>query len=206
MGAVNGCGGRVIVNHPVQLQVAYPIQTERIHVVTRLLFLLAFATLGWSAVYWALYLALPAAVAVVLTQKGSERYLSDDAPRIVRVLRWLASAYGYLWLLTDVLPTAQGSPVDLQIEAGGRPTASSALLRLLFSVPALVVLAVLSAASGILWVVGAVLILIRKRLPATIADILALTLRFQFQLIAYHLSLVDRYPSLRAERVAHAAI
>jgi hypothetical protein len=123
----------------------------------------------------------------------------------VPVLRWLASAYGYLWLLTDVLPTAQGSPIDLKIEAGGRPTASSALLRLLFSLPALVVLAVLSAASGILWVVGAVLILIRRRLPDAIADVLAFTLRFQFQLVAYHLSLVDRYPSLRADQIAHAA-
>ena len=152
-----------------------------------------------------MYLALPAAVAVVLIRKGGERYLAEDAPRIVRVLRWLASAYAYLWLLTDFLPTADGSPVDLKIEASGKPTATSALLRLLFSLPALVMLAVLSAASGVLWVVGALLILIRKRLPGAIADILALTLRFQFQLIAYHLSLVDRYPSLRADRVAHAA-
>jgi hypothetical protein len=194
-----------MVNHPVQLQVEHPRETERIHVVTRLAFLLAFATLGCSAVYWALYLALPAAVAVVLIRKGGERYLAEDAPRIVPVLRWLASAYAYLWLLTDVLPTAQGSPVELRIEASGKPTATSALLRLLFSLPALVMLAVLSAASGILWVVGAVLILIRKRLPGAIADILAFTLRFQFQLIAYHLSLVERYPSLRADRVAHAA-
>ncbi len=194
-----------MVNHPVQLQVEHPRETERIHVVTRLAFLLAFAALGCSAVYWALYLALPAAVAVVLIRKGGERYLAEDAPRIVRVLRWLASAYAYLWLLTDVLPTADGSPVDLKIEASGKPTATSALLRLLFSLPALVMLAVLSAASGILWVVGAVFILIRKRLPGVIADVLALTLRFQFQLVAYHLSLVERYPSLRADRVAHAA-
>jgi hypothetical protein len=193
-----------MVNHPVQLLVEHPRETERIHVVTRLAFLLAFAALGCSAVYWALYLALPAAVAVQLMRKGGERYLAEDAPRIVRVLRWLASAYAYLWLLTDFLPTAEGSPVDLKIEAGGKPTATSALLRLLFSVPALVMLAVLSAASGILWVVGALFILIRKRLPGAIADVLALTLRFQFQLIAYHLSLVERYPSLRADRIAHA--
>lgn len=192
-------------NHPVQLRVEHPGQTARIHVVTRLLFLLAFATLGLSSVYWALYLALPAAVAVVLMQKGGERYLAEDAPGIVRVLRWLASAYGYLWLLTDVLPTADGSPIDLKIEPGGRPTATSALLRLLFSLPALVMLAVLSAAAGILWMVGAVLILIRRQLPGAIADILTLTLRFQFQLVAYHLSLVERYPSLRADRIAHAA-
>ncbi len=192
-------------NHPVQLHVEHPRQTERIHVVTRLAFLLAFAALGCSAFYWALYLALPATVAVVLTRKGGQRYLAEDAPRILPILRWLASAYGYLWLLTDVLPTAQGSPIDLNIEPGGRPTASSALLRLVFSLPALVVLAVLSAVSGILWVVGAVLILIRKRLPDAIADLLAFTLRFQFQLVAYHLSLVDRYPSLRADPVAHPA-
>jgi|SRR5450631_225121 len=194
-----------MANHPVQLQIEHPRQTERIHVVTRLAFLLAFATLGCSAVYWALYLALPAAVAVVLIRKGGERYLAEDAPRIVRVLRWLASAYAYLWLLTDVLPTAEGSPVDLTIEAGGRPTATSALVRLVYSLPALVLLALLSVVAGILWVVGAVLILIRKQLPGVIADVLALTLRFQFQLLAYHLSLVERYPSLRADRVVHAA-
>ena len=193
-----------MLNHPVQLHAEHSRETDRIQVVIRLAFLLALAALGCSAVYWALYLALPAVVAAVLVKKGGERYLAEDAPRIVPVLRWLASAYGYLWLLTDVLPTAQGSPIDLRIEHGGRPTASSALLRLLFSLPALIVLAVLSAASGILWVVGAVLILIRKRLPDAIADVLSFTLRFQFQLIAYHLSLVDRYPSLRADQVAEA--
>jgi hypothetical protein len=192
-------------NHPVQLQVDHPGQTERLHVVTRLALLLAFAALGCSAIYWALYLALPAAVAIVLLRRGGERYLAEDAPRIIKALRWLASAYGYLWLLTDVLPTAQGSPVDLSIEAGGQPTATSALLRLLFTLPALVVLAVLSGIAGVVWVVGAAFILVRKRLPAAIADFLALTLRFQFRLVAYHLSLVDQYPSLREKRLFHVA-
>jgi len=192
-------------NHPVQLQIDRPKETKRIHVVTRLALLLAFAALGCSAVYWALYLALPAAVAIVLLQKGGDRYLAEDAPRIVKVLKWLASAYGYLWLLSDVLPTAQGSPVDLSVEAGGRPTATSALLRLLFTLPALVVLAVLSAIAGVFWVIGAVFILVRKRLPAAIADFLALTLRFQFRLVAYHLSLVEQYPSLREKGLVDVA-
>lgn len=192
-------------NHPVQLQVDHPGQRERIHVVTRLALLLAFAALGCSAVYWALYLALPAAVAIVLLRKGGERYLAEDAPRIVKALKWLASAYGYLWLLTDVLPAAQKSPVDLTIEVGGRPTATSALLRLLFVLPALVILAVLSAIAGIFWVIGAVFILVRKRLPSAVADFLVLTLRFQFRLVAYHLSLVDQYPSLREKGLVHAA-
>jgi hypothetical protein len=189
-------------NHPVHLDVEHPKQTARIHVVTRLVLLAAFAALGCSGIYWCLYLALPALAAVAILRKGGERYLTEDAPRIVRLLRWLASAYGYLWLLTDFLPTADGSPVDLRIEVGGHPTAGSALLRLVFSLPALVLLAVLSLVAGILWIAGAVLILVRERIPGAFVDFLALTLRIQFQLVAYHLSLVEAYPSLRSARVA----
>jgi hypothetical protein len=192
------------MNHPVELDIEHPKHTARIHVVTRLVLLAAFAALGCSGIYWFLYLAAPAAVALVVLQRGSQRYQSEDAPRIVRVLRWFASAYAYLWLLTDVLPTAGGGPVDLRIEVGGRPTATSALLRLIFSVPALVLLAVLSLVASILWMIGAVLILIRERIPGPIVDFLTLTLRVQFQLVAYHLSLVEAYPSLHAGRVAHA--
>jgi hypothetical protein len=191
-------------NHPVQLEIEHPKNTARIHVVTRIVLLAAFAALGCSGIYWFLYLALPALAAMGVLRKGGERYLAEDAPRIARVLRWFASAYGYLWLLTDFLPTADGSPVDLRVEAGGHPTAGSALLRLLYSLPALVVLALLSLAAGILWIVGAVLILVRERIPGAIVDFLSLTLQFQFQLVAYHLSLVDAYPSLRTARVVHA--
>lgn len=193
-----------MLSHPVQLEIEHPKHTARIHVVTRLALLAAFAALGCSGVYWFLYLALPALAALGVLRKSGDRYLAEDAPRIVRVLRWFASAYGYLWLLTDVLPTADGSPVDLRVEVSGHPTAVSALLRLVSSLPALLLLALLSVAAGILWLVGAVLILIRERLPGAVVDVLAFTLRFQFQLVAYHLSLVDAYPSVRSARLAHA--
>lgn len=190
--------------HPVHLEIEHPNRTARIHVFTRLALLAAFAALGCSGIYWFLYLALPALAALAVLRKDGDRYLAEDAPRIVRVLRWFASAYAYLWLLTDVLPTADGGPVDLRVEAGGRPTAVSALLRLVFSLPALLLLALLSVAAGILWLVGAVLILIRERIPGAVVDFLAFTLRFQFQLVAYHLSLVEAYPSVRTARVAQA--
>src|SRR5579871_5200881 len=191
-------------NHPVELEIEHPKRTARIHVLTRLALLAAFSALGCSGIYWFLYLAIPALVATVILSRGADRYLSEDGPRVVRVLRWFASAYAYLWLLTDVLPTAGGSPVDLRIQLEGRPSAGSALLRLIFSLPALVLLAVLSLIAGVAWIIGAVVILVRERLPGGIADFLSLTLRVQFQLVAYHLSLVDAYPSLRGNRLAHA--
>ena len=188
-----------MTTHPVQLSVEPPATIERIHVVIRLVLLLALGTLGCSSLYWLLYLGLPALVALRIASGGSTRYVADDVPRITRALRWFAGAYAYLWLLTDAFPSSEtGSPVDLEIEPAGSPTASSALLRLLYSVPALLLLAVLSIAAGILWIIGALAALIARRVPRAITSFLSLTLCYQFRLFAYHLSLVDRYPSLEA--------
>jgi len=76
-----------------------------------------------------------------------------------------------------------------------------ALPALLFSLPALILLALLSVAAAVVWVTGAVFVLIGRRLPEIFADFLALTLTVQFQLAAHHLSPVDAYPSLRAGRL-----
>ncbi|MGA3124307.1 MAG: DUF4389 domain-containing protein [Polyangiaceae bacterium] len=176
---------------------------NRTQVVIRLVLLCAIGMIGCSSVYWLLYLVLPAAAALLISQHGPERYLAEDAPRIVHFLRWFAAASAYLWLLTDQWPNhEQVSAVEVEIEAGGSPTASSALLRLVYSVPALLLWAVLATASGLAWLVGAAVILVGGRIPAAIADWLAAMLRYQLRLLAYHLSLVDRYPSLEDAALA----
>jgi uncharacterized protein DUF4389 len=170
---------------------------NRIQVVIRLVLLCAVAMIGCSSVYWLLYLVLPGAAALLISQHGPERYLAQDAPRIGRFIRWFAAASAYLWLLTDQWPNHElESPVEVEIEPGGSPTAISALLRLVYSLPALLVWAVLATASGLAWLVGAAVILVSGRIPAAVADLLATMLRYQLRLLAYHLSLVDRYPSL----------
>jgi Domain of unknown function (DUF4389) len=183
--------------HPVRLRIGTPARMDRVQVLIRILLLAAVGTVGCSSVYWLVYLALPAVAALVVSQKGAERYLSEDAPRIARGLRWLAAAYAYLWLLTDDFPMSNpGRRVTLEIDAGGIPTIASALARAIASLPALVFLAVLSAAAGLLWLVGAVSILAVQRIPKGVSDFLALTLCYQFRLLAYHSSIVDRYPSV----------
>jgi Domain of unknown function (DUF4389) len=94
----------------------------------------------------------------------------------------------------------------LRVEIGGSASMGSALLRLLYDLPAMLILLVLSMAAGVLWLIGAVAILATNRVPSAIADFLALTLRYQFRLIAYHFSLVDAYPSLdvSAARAPHS--
>ena len=192
------------MTHPVHFLVEPSARMQRVHVLIRLVLLIALGTIGISSLYWFLYLALPALAALLISQHGAGRYLEEYAPRAVRVLRWLAAAYAYLWLLTDELPgTEPGNAIDLQVETGGTPTTTSALLRIVYSIPAAILLAVLSFAGVFLWIVGALWILFGQHVPGAIADYLALTLRYQFRLVAYHLSLVDRYPSLEAEHVAH---
>jgi hypothetical protein len=193
-----------MTTHPVQLRVDPPARLQRIHVLIRLVLLVALGALGWSSLYWLLYLALPALAALLLASQGGERYLAEDAPRFTGVLRWLAGAYAYLWMLTDALPDREGS-VELQLQPGGTPTAGSALLRLVTSIPAVLVLGILSFAAGVLWIVQALIVLVRERPSTAIADFLALTLRYQFRLGAWHLSLVDRYPSFESAPAPHGS-
>jgi hypothetical protein len=177
---------------------------ERVQVVVRLVLMVALGALGYSSLYWVLYLALPAIAALLVSSKGPERYLAEDAPRIIRGLTWLAAAYAYLWMLTDAVPTGKSSgDVELEVETGGTPTARSALLRLVYSFPALILLALLSMLGTLLGLVGAICILVSRRLPHAIFSFLSLTLRYQFRLAAYHLSLVDRYPSFEEAPIAH---
>jgi hypothetical protein len=191
--------------HPVAFRVSVAPQRERIHVAIRLLLLIGLGAIGCSSIYWLAYLLLPALAALLIQQKGADRYLAEEAPAITRALRWFAAAYGYLWLLTDALPsTATASPVTLEIDAGGAPTAPSALLRLVRSLPALALLILFSCAAGILWFLAALSILVSQRLPPAMGEFLTATLRYQFRLIAYHLSLVDRYPAFDLENLPHS--
>ena len=185
--------------HPVDFHVEHPARMQRVHVVIRIALLIVLGAVGCSSLYWLLYLSVPAFAALLISQNGPARYFAEDAPEIMPVVRWIAGAYAYLWLLTDAVPTSEsGGPVELQIETGGAPSPGSAMLRILYAVPAMLVLAVLSMAAAVLWPIGAIAILVRRRVPAAIADYLTLTLRYQFRLVAYHLSLVEAYPSFDA--------
>jgi hypothetical protein len=192
----------MVDEHPVQLRVT-PSRIARGQIVLRLALFAILGCVSWSSLYWALYLALPVAAAVWVTLDGPERYAADDSRDIVRVLQWIAGAYAYGWLLTDAPPGA-ASPVELRVESGGQPTATSALLRLVTSLPALVVLGVLSIVAPVLWIVGAVAALATERVPAWVADFFVLLLRYKLRLAAYHLSLVDAYPALNDRRLPDA--
>jgi hypothetical protein len=133
-----------MISHPVLFEVERAPRMDRLHVLVRLLLLVAIGALGLGSVYWVLYLVPPLVVALLVSGSGRVRYLAESAPVVVRVMRWFAGAYAYLWLLTDTVPAGgEEGPVAFEVEIGGWPTMGSALKRLVTSLPALVLLVVL---------------------------------------------------------------
>ena len=104
-----------------------------------------------------------------------------------------------------VIASASNHPVRFEVETSGSPSAGSALGRLILSLPALAVWIVLSFASGVLWFAAALCVLASERVPAALSDFIEATLRYQFRLFAYHLSLVDRYPSFETLGASHSS-
>jgi len=189
-------------HYPVDLDVAPPEKFERIQLLVRLLLSFALGYVGFSFgwLFGLLYLALPAFAAVVVTRKGGERFIDENGPPVARVLRWIIRLYAYMLLVTDRFPTDEAEqPLRVTIQPIGRPTVGSALGRVLTSIPASLVLAVLAFISGILVVIAALFVLIGETYPRAIYGYQRGVLRWQARLLVYHASLVDLYPPFSLE-------
>jgi len=100
--------------------------------------------IGWIGhPFGLLWLGVPVVAAILVSQKGGQPYLDEDGPMVTRVLGWILAVVAYLALLTDRLPGGGEDPVRFEVERSGSPTAGSALLRILYAVPSLIVLALL---------------------------------------------------------------
>jgi len=182
--------------HPVQLRVERCTRVSRVQVLIRVVLAIAVTTLGISSVYWLLYLEVPALVALTIRHRGRDHYLAVMGPRLVSGLRWLAGAFAYLCLLTEGLPSTGAGPVELSVEIGSAATPASALARLILALPAVLLAAALAFGGVFAWVLTVAWTLITGRVPGPCADFFELLVRTQLRLFAYHLCLVDRYPSL----------
>src|SRR5947208_13287015 len=130
------------MSSPVNLDIERPQRFDRVQVVLRLALLVIVGWIGHPV--GLLWLGLPIVAAVLVSQKGGQRYLDEDGPTVTRVLNWILDVVAYLVLLTDELPGQGKHPVRLQVERSGSPSVGSALLRLLYAIPSLIVLAILT--------------------------------------------------------------
>ena len=183
--------------YPVRFNIEAPQRYSRAQLALRVVLFVLIGMLGFSlgALFLILYIALPAFAAIALSNGSSVRFLEAEAPRITRVLRWLIAIYAYFALVTDRLPTAEpDGNIQIEIQPGGHPTVSSALLRILYGVPSGLVLAVLVWFAAVAWLIAFLLVLIRERYGRGLCEFQTGILRWMARLLAYQASIVDPYP------------
>jgi hypothetical protein len=198
-----------MTKYPVVFNINRPQTFDRTQVLLRLLVLLILALLG-GVIGWALgltYLALPVLAAILISQHGSAQYLRDRGGPVNTVLTWYLALYSYLSLLTDRFPTEKPEEVvTFEVAPSGSPTVGSALLRLIYSFPSAVVLAVLGIVGVIVWVIAMISVLVSENYADGLYDFQLGIMRWHARLLGYHSSLVDEYPPFALDTGPETAI
>ena len=187
--------------HPVDIAIESPARFDPVQILVRLVLALALGLLGVTAGWLAcmLYIALPALAAVFISSRGPDDYLREVAPPLSRVLAWMIRFHAYMLMVIDRPEVAGSSTVRVEIHAGGRPGIGTAILRLLTSLPAALVLAVLLVPASLFAVIGVVTILVARTQPEPLLRFQRAVICYAGRLGAYHASLVDAYPSFTME-------
>ena len=180
--------------YPATFEIERPPTMSRAHVFLRILILvLASWILGSGSGLGLIYLGLPAVAAILIAQKGGERYLTDDGDRVTRWVAFIVGVLAYLALLTDQLPGGGRQPAgsrSLLRLTDGRHGA----LRIVKAIPSVVILALLGLVSAVVGLIAAISILINERYPERLWNFQTGVIRWHTRLLAYLASLTDAYP------------
>jgi hypothetical protein len=186
-----------MATYAATFDIEQPPKFDRMQVLIRLLVLIILSILGGvlSWAYSLIYLGIPVAGAILISQKGAERYFAEAETDMVKWLRLIIAAYAWLWLLTDRFPNLDPKEtLRFEVTPTGTPSVGSVLLRIIFAIPHAFVLALLGIVAVILAVIAAIMILIQESYPDGIYGFLRGYLRWQARVLAYMAGLVDEYP------------
>jgi hypothetical protein len=182
---------------PVTFDVERPPVFRRAHVFLRIVLLVVIGWIGHP--FGLLWLGLPVVAAILVAQKSGQRYLDENGPTVSRVLGWILAVLAYVALLTDSLPGEGERPARFEVDRSGSPTVGSALLRILYAIPSVIVLAILGFVGAIVWVIAVVGVLVRESYPDGLWRFLLGIVRWEACLLAYLASLTDHYPPFTLE-------
>jgi hypothetical protein len=191
--------------HAVHVDVESPRHYDRSQLLLRLLLGAVVGAIGVTGDWLAgvVFGLLPLIAAIGLSTRNNTRFFTEVAPGISKVVRWLMQLSAYMLLLVDRFPMSNTEPVRIEIRCTGTPSVGSSLLRLLTSIPSAFVLMLLWCISCVMWIVGAITILVDRRVPELVLAFQRGVLRWQTHLLAYHASLVDEYPPFSFDGGAH---
>ncbi|MEX2246908.1 MAG: DUF4389 domain-containing protein [Dehalococcoidia bacterium] len=177
--------------------VAQPKTYNRAQVALRLVILVVGSILA-GAIGWIpglVWLGIPVVAAVLISQRGPEKYIAEAGEGMIKWLRYIIGFYAYLLLLTDDLPSDDAAnAARFDVTASGTPSVGQALLRIILIIPHAIVLGLLSIVAGLLAIIAAVMVLVQETYPAGIHDFLRGYVRWHARVLTYMGSLTDEYP------------
>jgi hypothetical protein len=184
-----------VAAYPVTFDLARPEKMGRAHLFLRILLLVLVSWIVGSPTEFGLvYLGLPIVAAILVAQKGGDRYLAEDGPRVASILTFLVGFLAYTALLTDELPGSHRVVIRLEIVPSGSPTVGSTLWRIVQAIPSALVLGLIGLVGWIVWIIAAVFILVRERYPQGLWNFQRGVVRWEARLLGYLASLVAAYP------------
>jgi hypothetical protein len=129
-----------------------------------------------------------------LAARRADEYLGDDGPRVVAALEWLLWLRAFGMLVVARPPLGDGGPVRLAVAPAGRPTAATAMLRLVTGLPLALALWVAGAVLIPAWLAGCGWLALRGRLPGPVRAAHVALLRAEAAFLARHASLTVLRP------------
>jgi hypothetical protein len=188
----------------VQFDVTPPQRWNRIQVALRLAVVVTLSQLearaGW--ILMAFYWLLPIIAALSIQRQGAHEYPLGAGKGVHRVLHWWSALLAYLLYVTDRFPTSPAdlSSVHFEVTPSDDPSFARALLRLITSLPELLVVALLGWVACLLAVVSSASVLMLERVPAPIVRFSSFYLALQARWLVYHASLVETHPLIDTPR------
>jgi hypothetical protein len=183
--------------HGVIFDINQQEKYDRVHVVIRVVILIISSILagiiGW--VFGLAYLAVPVVAAILIAQKGAQKYFDEVDDNMAMWLRYLFAIYAYLAMLTDKLPN-EDPKTYMRFDAApaGTPSAGAVLLRIILAIPHAIVLGLLGIVAGILVIIAAIMVLIQETYPNGIFDFLRGYARWNARMYAYLAGFTQDYP------------
>jgi hypothetical protein len=193
--------------YPVHYIAERPARFTRFQLLVRVLAVIVLGIAGMSLglVFTMAYLGLPLFAAARLAGgRDPAAYVEEDGARIARLLRWLAAVYAWFGLVAERVPERPDETVHVEIERAGRPTPASALWRLIIGPPSALVLWLLGAIGGLVWLWAALCVLVSERVGEGAFAYLAGLQRWAIRLLAYQASIVEPYPPFSFEELPPA--
>jgi hypothetical protein len=179
----------------VTFDVDQPDKFSRAAVPMRALILFLFFIPG--SINWVASLFyLPITTAVLVHQKGPERFLAEDHERMTVLIGWIVGIYSYFAFLTDrfSLDARESTDIRFSVVPSGSPTPRSALLRIATSLPNIIVFGAFGIAALGVWVIAGASILVTGNYPRSLFAYQRGINRWQARLFSHHTSLIADYP------------